>query len=122
MVLNACYIPQGRREALEWRRQVVALGQLPEALSVTRRADLEPASVQVDVTRHGHDLRRHRQIVRRGLVEYVPFPEALVGKYQCHTQADLSRLRAVGCLHEFSDVAAGVERYVRWLNADEAAA
>ncbi|HEX6364290.1 MAG TPA: ADP-glyceromanno-heptose 6-epimerase [Albitalea sp.] len=55
------------------------------------------------------------EMVREGLVEYVPFPEALVGKYQCFTQADLTRLRATGCDHAFADVATGVERYVRWL-------
>ena len=31
------------------------------------------------------------QQVEQGMVEYIPFPEALVGKYQCHTQADLTR-------------------------------
>jgi ADP-L-glycero-D-manno-heptose 6-epimerase len=54
-------------------------------------------------------------LVKQGLIEYVPFPDALVGKYQCFTQADLSRLRAVGCQHAFSDVATGVQRYVDWL-------
>ena len=32
-----------------------------------------------------------------GSVEYIDFPPALVGKYQCFTEADLGRLRAVGC-------------------------
>jgi ADP-L-glycero-D-manno-heptose 6-epimerase len=54
-------------------------------------------------------------VVKQGLVEYVPFPAALVGKYQCFTEADLSRLRAAGCHHAFADVASGVERYVGWL-------
>jgi ADP-L-glycero-D-manno-heptose 6-epimerase len=54
-------------------------------------------------------------LVRQGLVEYIPFPEALVGKYQCFTQADLTRLRAAGCAHAFADVASGVERYVQWM-------
>jgi len=54
-------------------------------------------------------------MVKQGLVEYVPFPAALVGKYQCFTEADLSRLRAAGCHHAFADVASGVERYVGWL-------
>jgi ADP-L-glycero-D-manno-heptose 6-epimerase len=53
--------------------------------------------------------------VAQGLVQYIPFPEALVGKYQCHTQADLSALRATGCDVAFSDVAHGVDRYVDWL-------
>jgi ADP-L-glycero-D-manno-heptose 6-epimerase len=51
-----------------------------------------------------------------GLIEYVPFPDALRGKYQCYTQADLSALRAVGCQHVFADVASGVSRYMHWLH------
>jgi ADP-L-glycero-D-manno-heptose 6-epimerase len=39
----------------------------------------------------------------------------LVGKYQCHTQADLGALRDIGCDIEFADVATGIERYMRWL-------
>ena len=57
------------------------------------------------------------ELVRRGLVEYIEFPPALVGKYQCFTQADLTRLRASGCPHEFADVGSGVQRYVEWLAA-----
>ncbi len=56
------------------------------------------------------------ELVARGLVEYIDFPEALVGKYQCFTQADLTRLRATGCSHAFADVARGVARYVEWLS------
>jgi len=55
------------------------------------------------------------ELVARGIVEYIDFPAALVGKYQCFTQADLGALRAAGCDHAFADVAAGVQRYVRWL-------
>ncbi|MBX3606438.1 MAG: ADP-glyceromanno-heptose 6-epimerase [Piscinibacter sp.] len=61
------------------------------------------------------------ELVARGLVEYIPFPEALVGKYQCFTQADLGALRATGCDHAFADVATGVARYVNWLAAQPAA-
>jgi ADP-L-glycero-D-manno-heptose 6-epimerase len=45
-------------------------------------------------------------------VRYIPFPSALVGKYQSYTQADLSALRAAGYAEPFLDVNAGVERYV----------
>ena len=55
------------------------------------------------------------QQVQHGLVSYIPFPEALVGKYQCHTEADLTALRNTGCEHPFADVATGVTRYVDWL-------
>ena len=56
------------------------------------------------------------ELARRGLIEYIPFPDALVGKYQCFTQADLTRLRATGCTHRFADVASGVQAYVNWLS------
>jgi ADP-L-glycero-D-manno-heptose 6-epimerase len=48
----------------------------------------------------------------QGLIEYIPFPDALRGKYQCYTQADLGALRAAGCDHAFADVATGVARYM----------
>ncbi|MES2975972.1 MAG: ADP-glyceromanno-heptose 6-epimerase [Pseudomonadota bacterium] len=54
--------------------------------------------------------------VTAGLVEYVPFPDALRGKYQCYTQADLAALRAAGCDHAFADVQTGVKKYIDWLN------
>lgn len=52
-----------------------------------------------------------------GLVGYIPFPEALKGKYQSYTQADLTNLRSTGCDVPFADVATGVARYVDWLSA-----
>jgi ADP-L-glycero-D-manno-heptose 6-epimerase len=55
------------------------------------------------------------ELVKRGFIEYIPFPDALVGKYQCYTQADMTRLSAAGCDHRFADVATGVARYVEWL-------
>ena len=48
-----------------------------------------------------------------GLIDYTPFPDALRGKYQCYTQADLSALRSAGCDHAFADVHTGVTRYVQ---------
>jgi ADP-L-glycero-D-manno-heptose 6-epimerase len=53
----------------------------------------------------------------QGLIEYVPFPDALRGKYQCFTQADLAALRAAGCNHAFADVQAGVASYMATLSA-----
>jgi ADP-L-glycero-D-manno-heptose 6-epimerase len=56
--------------------------------------------------------RSAADFARQGLIEYVPFPDALRGKYQCFTQADLSALRAAGCGHEFASVQTGVGRYM----------
>lgn len=51
------------------------------------------------------------ELVSQGLIEYVPFPDILKGKYQSFTQADISRLRAVGYTLPFHDVASGVGKY-----------
>ena len=56
------------------------------------------------------------EMVQSGLIEYVPFPDALRGKYQCFTQADPTRLRAAGYDAPFLTVQEGVDRYVRWLS------
>jgi ADP-L-glycero-D-manno-heptose 6-epimerase len=54
-------------------------------------------------------------MVSAGLIEYIAFPDALRGKYQCYTQADLRALRASGCERPFVDVQNGVSQYVQWL-------
>ena len=61
-------------------------------------------------------------LVSQGLIEYTPFPEALIGKYQSFTQADLTRLRAAGCAHRFADVASGIRAYAGWLTHNGPAA
>ncbi len=55
------------------------------------------------------------ELVDEGLIEYVAFPEALKGKYQSFTQADVTRLRAAGYDQPFLTVAEGVGRYCDWL-------
>jgi ADP-L-glycero-D-manno-heptose 6-epimerase len=57
-----------------------------------------------------------QQQLAEGLLTYDPFPQALAGKYQSYTQADLRALRAAGCGIQFADVASGVARYVDWLS------
>jgi ADP-L-glycero-D-manno-heptose 6-epimerase len=53
-----------------------------------------------------------RDLVAKGLIEYIPFPPALADKYQSYTQADLARLRAAGYTREFRPVEQGVAAYV----------
>ncbi len=57
------------------------------------------------------------ELLRQGFIEYIPFPEALRGKYQSFTQADLAKLRAAGYDAPFACVEEGVSRYVKWLAA-----
>ena len=65
--------------------------------------------------RQGESSLSLNEIAAQGLVEYIEFPAALRGKYQCYTQADLSALRATGCDHTFVDVQTGVSRYIQRL-------
>jgi ADP-L-glycero-D-manno-heptose 6-epimerase len=53
-----------------------------------------------------------KQLQEQGIVEYIAFPEALKGKYQSFTQADISALRKVGYEKDFLTVEQGVARYV----------
>ncbi len=57
------------------------------------------------------------ELVAGGLIEYIPFPEALKGKYQSFTEADLTRLRAAGYPRDFMTVEEGVAAYARELAA-----
>ncbi len=52
------------------------------------------------------------EIKRSGAIEYIAFPAALIGRYQSHTEADISALRAAGYDAPFLDVEEGVGRYV----------
>ena len=59
-----------------------------------------------------------KELVKEKAIEYIPFPEALKGKYQCFTQADLTKLRAAGYTEPFLSVEQGVSRYIDWLEVN----
>ena len=78
-------------------------------VNALRRAAGEPALALADLK-------------ARGAIEYIPFPEALIGKYQSYTRADVGALRAAGYDAHFYDVETGVTRYIEELLRREAAA
>lgn len=55
------------------------------------------------------------ELVDQQCLRYIPFPDDLKGRYQSHTQADLTQLRAVGYTDSFCDVQTGVAAYVQRL-------
>lgn len=81
--------------------------------------DVATATVNAARARRGEAALSLEDMLQAGLVQYIDFPPALVGKYQCFTEADMSRLRSVGCTHQFAPVGEGVARYGGWL-ADHA--
>jgi ADP-L-glycero-D-manno-heptose 6-epimerase len=66
------------------------------------------------VNRTNHTLH---EIVAKGLIEYVPFPDQLINKYQSFTEADMSRLKGAGYPGEFMNVEQGVAAYMKELQA-----
>ncbi len=67
-------------------------------------------------TQRGEAALSLEDLVRAGQLEYVAFPEALKGKYQAHTQADLNALRGAGYAAPFMTVQEGVAQYVHALS------
>ena len=75
------------------------------------------ATINACAAADGASPRALAELVATGAITYVPFPAALVGKYQNFTQADLSALRAAGFKLPMATVEQGVARYVEWLMA-----
>ncbi|SMB27677.1 ADP-L-glycero-D-mannoheptose-6-epimerase, NAD(P)-binding [Sterolibacterium denitrificans] len=74
--------------------------------------DVAVATVNACRTAAGQAALSLNELQAQGIIEYIAFPEALKGKYQSFTQADLSLLRAAGYQGEFATVEEGVARYV----------
>jgi ADP-L-glycero-D-manno-heptose 6-epimerase len=55
------------------------------------------------------------ELQQQDLISYIPFPDALRGKYQSFTQADITALRKTGYAEAFLSVEQGVGRYVEQL-------
>ncbi|MBA3732337.1 MAG: ADP-L-glycero-D-mannoheptose-6-epimerase, partial [Gammaproteobacteria bacterium] len=47
---------------------------------------------------------------------YIPFPDALKGRYQSFTEADMEHFREAGLIHRFRPVEEGVPLYLDALN------
>ncbi|MCE5361009.1 ADP-glyceromanno-heptose 6-epimerase [Candidatus Igneacidithiobacillus taiwanensis] len=81
--------------------------------------EVATAVIQAIDEEAGRPARSLAELQKTGVIQYMPMPEALHGKYQSFTQADIRRLRAAGYDKPFLDVAAGVRRYLRWLRDKE---
>lgn len=79
--------------------------------------ELAAATVNACRQAEGQDALSLEELVKQELIRYTPFPDALKGKYQSFTQADIAKLREAGYTTDFYTVEQGVERYVAWLNA-----
>jgi len=79
--------------------------------------DVAVASVNACRALDGKPAQSLDEMRAAGSIEYIPFPEALKGKYQSFTQADLANLRTAGYADAFLSVEQGVANYLPWLAA-----
>ena len=79
--------------------------------------DVARAVVNTIRTHEGAPALSLEALVAAGEIKYVPFPPALLGKYQAFTQADRGQLEAAGMSAPFRTVETGTADYVRWLLA-----
>ena len=84
--------------------------------------DVAAATINACRASDGKPAASLSELKATGAIEYIAFPEALKGKYQNYTEADLGALRGVGYAAPFLDVAEGVGRYVAELLRLEAKA
>lgn len=73
--------------------------------------DVAAAVINTCLEAEGKQAQSLEELQQAGLIEYVPFPDVLKGKYQSFTQADIGALRAAGYDSPFHDVATGVSKY-----------
>ena len=50
----------------------------------------------------------------QGEIDYIPFPEALQGRYQSYTEADMSKLRSAGYAAAPTSLEEGIPEYLAW--------
>ncbi len=79
--------------------------------------DVAVASINACRKARGEGALALAALQTQGLIEYIPFPQDLKGKYQSYTQADLASLRAAGYPEPFLTVEQGVTRYCEALAA-----
>ena len=77
--------------------------------------DVAVATVNTCRTAKGEPALSLPELRGKGMIEYIAFPEALKGKYQSFTQADMSLLRQAGFDQAFATVEEGVRQYVETL-------
>ena len=78
--------------------------------------DVAAATVNACRAEEGKPALSLEEMRQQGVVQYIPFPEALKGKYQSYTQADMKSLRGKGYAEDFLTVEEGVARYVNRLH------
>jgi len=75
--------------------------------------DLACATINANRELEGKPSLSLSEMISSGLIEYIPFPGDLAGRYQCYTEANMANLREAGYTDQFLSLEDGVEHYVQ---------
>ncbi len=79
--------------------------------------DIAVATINACLRAEGQGALTLEEMRARNMIEYIAFPDELKGKYQSHTEADITNLRRIGYVDPFLTVEEGVARYCEQLLA-----
>ncbi len=77
--------------------------------------DVAVATINTLRAEKGEPVLTLEQLLQQQIIRYIPFPDALRGKYQSFTQADISNLREAGYAEPFLTVEQGTANYVNYM-------
>lgn len=70
------------------------------------------ATVNACLKQEGSGPLTLEEMMQKGMIQYIPFPDGLKKQYQSYTEADISALRNAGYQAPFLTVEQGVSRYI----------
>jgi ADP-L-glycero-D-manno-heptose 6-epimerase len=79
--------------------------------------DVAVATINTLRAANGESVLTLEQLLQQQIIRYIPFPDALRGKYQSFTQADMSAMRGAGYAEPFLTVEQGTANYVNYMLA-----
>ncbi len=77
--------------------------------------DVAVATINTLRADKGESVLTLEQMLQQQIIRYIAFPDALRGKYQSYTQADMAAMREVGYAEPFLTVEQGTARYVNYM-------
>ncbi|MFH2135084.1 MAG: ADP-glyceromanno-heptose 6-epimerase [Pseudomonadota bacterium] len=77
--------------------------------------DVAVATINTLRAANGEPVLTLEQLLQQQIIRYIPFPDALRGKYQSYTQADISAMREAGYAEPFLTVEQGTANYVNYM-------
>lgn len=77
--------------------------------------DVAVATINTLRVEKGEPVLTLEQLLQQQIIRYIPFPDALRGKYQSYTQADISAMREAGYTEPFLTVEQGTANYVNYM-------